>query len=227
LANDKEDQQRALQKREEHMRRSSADERDSYASGQFTDEEDDDTTPLERRLNHREWYTTRWGDLKKHLSDETTRQEFVEGEYVVKHRGRTYDRDFQSVTNRCTPSPETRAAAEDPSPTPDVDVNEVTLGAYGDKPLEVRPGVVVPAGYYIVIDGASGDRYEAAQAYQEWYGFYGAEHHMQVGSIARPFPWIPGEDQPVDRAHSMEKDLRRQSESLRPPTREEMQERYV
>ena len=49
---------------------------------------------------------------------------------------------------------------------------------------------------------------------------------MRVGSIARSFPWIPGEDQPVDRAQAMEKDLRRQSELLRPPTRKEMQERY-
>jgi hypothetical protein len=96
------------------------------------------------------------------------------------HRGRTYDRDFQNVTNRRTPSPETRATAEDPPPTPDLDVNEVTLGAYGDKPIEVRSGVVVQAGFYIIIDGAPGDRYEAARTFQEWYGCYGAEHHMRV-----------------------------------------------
>ena len=50
--------------------------------------------------------------------------------------------DYQNVTNRRTPSPETHANAEDPPPTPDVDVNEVTLGAHGDKPLEVRSGVL-------------------------------------------------------------------------------------
>jgi hypothetical protein len=33
----------------------------------------------------------RWGDLQQHISDEITRQEFVEGGYVVKHRGRAYD----------------------------------------------------------------------------------------------------------------------------------------
>jgi hypothetical protein len=214
LANDKGDQQRALQKREERIRRSSADERESYAPGLFLDEEDDDTTPQERRDNHRDWYTMRYGDLHQHISDEITRQElFVEGGYVVKHRGRTYDRDYQNVTNGRTPSPETHATAEDPSPTPDVDVNEVTLGAHGDKPLEVRSGVVVPAGFYIVIDGAAGDRYEAAQGFQGWYGFYGAEHYMREGSIARSFPWVPGEDMPIDRAHSMENDLRRQSHS--------------
>jgi hypothetical protein len=116
LANDKGDPQRALQKREERIRRSSADERDSYAPGLFTDEEDDDTT-----YNHREWYTMRWGDLQQqhHISDEITRQEFVEGGYVVKYRGRMYDRDFQNVTNRRTPSPETHATAEDPPSTPD------------------------------------------------------------------------------------------------------------
>jgi hypothetical protein len=91
----------------------------------------------------------RYGDLHQHISDKITRQEFVEGGYVVKHRGRTYDEDYQNVTNRRTPSPETHANVEDPPPTPDVDVNDVTLGAYGDKPLEVRPGMVVPAGFYI------------------------------------------------------------------------------
>jgi hypothetical protein len=134
---------------------------------------------------------------------------------------------FQNVTNRRTPSPEAHATAEDPPSTPDVDVNEVTLGAHGDKPLAVRPGGGgAGAGFYIITDGATGDRYEAPQGFQGWYGFYGAGHHMRVGSIARSFPWAPGEDMPIGRAHSMEKDLRRQSESLRPPTREEMQERY-
>ena len=125
-----------------------------------------------------------------------------------------------------TPSPETRATAEDPPPTPDVDADDVTLGTHGDKPLEVRSGVVVPAGFYIIIDGMSSDRYEAAQASQEWYGFWGAERHMRADSIARCFPWIPGRARPADRARRMEEDLRRQSAQLKlePPT--EMQERY-
>ena len=60
---------------------------------------------------------------------------------------------------------------EDPSPTSDVDTVEVTLGAYGDRPLEVRSGVMVaPSPHYVIIDGGDGhcqpsyDRYEAAQA---------------------------------------------------------------
>ena len=75
------------------MRRSSAGDRDEYAPGQFTDEEDDDTTPQDRRSDQRTWYTRRWGDLEEHISDLITREEFVESGYVVKHRGRTYDRD--------------------------------------------------------------------------------------------------------------------------------------
>jgi hypothetical protein len=134
--------------------------------------------------------------------------------------------DYQNVMNRRTPSPETHANAEGPPPTPDGDVNEVTLGAHGDRPLEVRSGVVAPAGYYVVIDGAAGDKYEAAQGFQGWYGSYGAEHHMRGGSIARSFQWVPGEAMPIGRAHAMEGDLRLQSQSLKPPTREAMQERY-
>jgi hypothetical protein len=94
------------------------------------------------------------------------------------------DGDPQHVTNRRTPSPgatarvppdrtEPRLEAgptEGPLPTSDVDAVEVTLGAYGDRPLEVRAGVVTPSPHYIVIDGGDGycqpsyDRYEAAQA---------------------------------------------------------------
>ena len=127
--------------------------------------------------------------------------------------GRMTGTSTMYVTNRRTPSPETHASAEDSPPTPDKGVRGVTLGIYGDGPLEVWPGGVAPAGYYIVIDGAAGDKYEAAQSFQEWYGFYGAEHYMREGSIARSFPWVPGEDMPIDRAHSMENDLRRQSHS--------------
>ena len=111
---------------------------------------------------------------------------------------------------------------EDPSPTSDVDADEVTLGTYGDRPLEVRPGVVAPFPYYIIIDGGdshcqpSSDRYEAAQAFQEWYGAYGAEHHMRAGSIARCFPQIPGAAHPADRARRMVEDLRRQGAQLKP-----------
>ena len=80
---------------------------------------------------------------------------------------------------------------EDPSPTSDVDTVEVTMGAYGDRPLEVRSGVVAPSPHYVIIDGGDGhcqpsyDRYEAAQAFQGWYGSYGAEPHMRASSIAR------------------------------------------
>jgi hypothetical protein len=57
----------------------SADER-----GHFTEEEDDPHyKALDRRLNYRKWCATRWGDLKEHISDETTREEFVEQAYVV------------------------------------------------------------------------------------------------------------------------------------------------
>ena len=140
--------------------------------------------------------TRRWGDLEDHISDDVTREEFVASGYVMQHRGRAHDRDSPHVTNRRTPSP--GATAEDPPSTPDVDADEVTLGTHGDKPLEVRSGVVAPSPYYIIIDGGdshcqqSSDRYEAAQAFPEWYGFWGAERHMRADSIARCFPWIPG-----------------------------------
>ena len=80
LANYKEDQQRALQQREDRMR--SAGDRDEYAPGQFTNEEDEDTTPQDRRSDQREWYTQRWGDLKEHISDELTREVFVTSGYT-------------------------------------------------------------------------------------------------------------------------------------------------
>ena len=159
-----------------------------------------------------------------------TREELVESGYVVKQRGRAHDRDPHHVTNRRTPSPETRAVAEDPSPTSEVDADEVTLGAYGDRPLEARPGVVAPSPYYVIIGGGdrhcqpSYDRYEAGEAFQEWYGAYGAEHHMRAGSIARCFPQIPGAAHPADRARRMVEDLRRQGAQLKPQTCEEMQE---
>jgi hypothetical protein len=145
----------------------------------------------------------------------------------VKHRCRAYDGDCKTAVNRRTPRPcETHASAEDSPPTPDEGVHEVTLGIYGDGPLEVRSGVVAPAGYYIAIDGAAGDQYEAAQGFPTWYGPYGAGHYMRAGSVARSFQWIPGGETPTDRANAMELALRRQSQSLKPPTREAMQERY-
>jgi hypothetical protein len=69
------------------MRRSSADDRDEYAPGQFTDEEDDNTTPQDRRSDQRMWYIQRWGDLEEHISDEITREGFVTGGYVVVYVG--------------------------------------------------------------------------------------------------------------------------------------------
>ena len=160
--------------------------------------------------------TRRWGDLEDHISDDVTREEFVASGYVMQHRGRAHDRDSPHVTNRRTPSP--GATAEDPPSTPDVDADEVTLGTHGDKPLEVRSGVVAAAGHYIIIDGMSDGRYEAARIFQEWYGSNGAEQQMRAGSIARSFPWVPGEDMPMHRAQRMEGELRRQSESRKPPT---------
>jgi hypothetical protein len=71
----------------------------------------------------------------------------------------------------------------------------------------------------------SSGRYEAALTFQGWYGFYGAEHHMRVGSIARSFSWIPGEDVPLHRAERMKDDLRLQSESRKTPTHAAMHER--
>ena len=112
-----------------------------------------------------------------------------------------------------------------------MDVDEVTLGAYGDRPIEARSGVVAPSPYYVIIDGGDRhcqpayDRYEAGGAFQEWYGAYGAEHHMRAGSIARCFPQIPGAAHPADRARRMVEDLRRQGAQLKPQTCEEMQER--
>jgi hypothetical protein len=151
----KQDLKQALQQREARLRQSSANDREEYAPGQFTDEEDEDTTPWGRKSDQRTWYTQRWGDLEEHISDEITREGLVTSGYVVKHRGRAHDRDSHHVTNRRTPSPEARAAAEGSSPTAEVDADEVTLGAYGDRPLEVRSGVVAPSPYYVIIDGGA------------------------------------------------------------------------
>ena len=86
--------------------------------------------------------------------------------------------------------------------------------------------MVEPAGCYIIIDGMmSSGRYEAALTFQEWYGFYGAEHYMGVGSIARSFAWIEGEDMPLHRANKMRDDYCLQSKSHKPPTYEAMHER--
>ena len=181
LANDdKWSQHRALEKREERLRHSNGDHNGSYA---FDEEDDGITTPQQRKADHEEWYTKRYGDLHEVISDDTTLQTFVERGLVVTHRCRTYDRESEAAVNRRTPSPcGTHASAESSPPTPDKGIRGVTLGIYGDGPLEVRSGVVAPAGYYIVIDGAAGDQYEAAQGFPTWYGPYGAEHYMWAGS---------------------------------------------
>jgi hypothetical protein len=85
LANYKQDRQRALQQREGRMRRSSADDRDTYAPGSFTDEEYDDTTPQDRKDERRDWCTTRWGDLEDHVSNQLAREGFIKSGYVVHH----------------------------------------------------------------------------------------------------------------------------------------------
>ena len=146
------------------MRRSSANDRDTYAPGSSTDEEDDDTTPQDRKYERRDWCTTRYGDLEDHVSDRWDREGFIRSGHVVHQRGRAHNGDSRHVTNRRTPSPGATARApldqteprlevelreadnvmaaearptEDPPPTSDVDADEVTLGAYGDRPLEV------------------------------------------------------------------------------------------
>ena len=123
----------------------------------------------------------------------THEEQFIHKAYVVQHQDRACDKDPQSAMHRRTPSPERHATAEDPPPAPNENCDEVTLGAYGDEALETRSGVVTPSPYfaYIIIDGCdsycqqSSDRYEAAQAFSEWYGFWGAERHMRANSIAR------------------------------------------
>jgi hypothetical protein len=66
-------------------------------------------------------------------------------------------------------------------------ISEVTLGTYGDEPLEVRSGVVAPVGYYLAIDGAAGgengDEYEAAQGFPSWCGPYGAGQYMRLARL--------------------------------------------
>jgi hypothetical protein len=78
---------------------------------------------------------------------------------------------------------------------------------------------------YVVIDGAAGDQYEAAQGFPTWYGPYGAEHYMRAvarlldhssGSLAKRCRYT------IHRADAMERALRRRS--LKPPTHEAMQE---
>jgi hypothetical protein len=44
----------------------------------------------------------------------------------------------------------------------------------------------------------------------QWYGEYGAGHHMRPDSVARSFQYIPGKATLEDRAHRMVQDLRRQ-----------------
>jgi hypothetical protein len=63
VTNYKQDLKQALQQREARLRQSSANDRDEYAPGQFTDEEDEDTTPWGRKSDQRTWYTQRWGDV--------------------------------------------------------------------------------------------------------------------------------------------------------------------
>ena len=132
-----------------------------------SDEEDDDITPLGRKCERQAWCNTRCGPgghLADLISDEWDRRGFVDGGYVVHQQGSAHDRDPQHVTNRRTPSPgatarvpldrteprleagprkadSVRAAeagpTEGPLPTSDVGAVEVTLGAYGDRPLKL------------------------------------------------------------------------------------------
>jgi hypothetical protein len=63
----------------------------------------------------------------------------IEDWFVVKHRGRTYENEYETAVNMRTPSPEPLASANDTAPATDedatADVDETTLGAFGDKPI--------------------------------------------------------------------------------------------
>ena len=94
MVNSRLSRQRAPQQRE--GRRRSADERDAYAPGPFSDEEDEYTTPLSRRTDQHEWYTQRWGDLRDHIGEDWSREEFVESGYTWRRT------EAEHTTGTCT-----------------------------------------------------------------------------------------------------------------------------
>ena len=175
-----------------------------------------------------EWSTQRWGDAQVHVGEDFSREEFLEEGYVAESRGGAREGDAHHVMNMRTPSPGADASSRTPSPgaRPPVPDRGSILGAYRDTPVEWINRSVKPSGCYIVIDGVSGGRYEPAQTFQEWYGFYGAEHYIGVGTTARSFAWITGDDEPQHRAEDMRIALLRQSESRGTPAHEAVREQY-
>ena len=129
---------------------------------------------------------------------------FVESGYVAAHRGRTYERDMHHATNRRTPSPDTITNRRTPSPDAQTAAESpgmpVTLGAYGDKPLEMRAGSVAASGCYIVIDGVSGGRYEKEKPPQPHPAHHPRRHP--------PHPPAPAA-RPPRRTHNREAAVRR------------------
>jgi hypothetical protein len=229
IANDKWSRRRALKYREQRLRCSN-DEHQPYELPEEVD--DDNPTPYERKEDCREWYVERHGDVRDTIQAHVNREMVVEDGFVVKHRCRTYENEHGTAVNMRTPSPEPPASTNDAAPAtgedPTTDVGEITLGAFGDKPLEVRSGVAAPAGHFLITDGAADDgEYEPAQHFPTWYGEDGAEHHMRADSIARSFQCIPGEATPWDRANAMAQGLHHvmQSQSITPPSPESLWER--
>ena len=93
---------------------------------------------LRRRQDVEEWSTQRWGDAQDHISEDLSREEFIEKRYVAERRGGTYEGDVHHVTNRRTPSPVADASRRTPSPdarSPVPDRGSI-LGAYKDTPVE-------------------------------------------------------------------------------------------
>jgi hypothetical protein len=169
ILSDKWSRQRALDYREQRLR--SNDEHQEELEEVDVDnpalhELEEVATPYDRKEECREWYVKRHREVRDIIRD-LTREVLVEEGFVVKHRARTYDNEYEAAVNMRTPSPEPPASANDTAPATSedasTDVDEITLGAFGDKPLEVRSGVVAPAGHFLIIDGASYDgEYEAA-----------------------------------------------------------------
>jgi hypothetical protein len=129
LASDKGSQQRALERREECLRRSNDEPpvHDEHQSYDFDEEDGDTITPQQRKKDCRDWHTKRYGDVSGAIKAHVSREMLVEDKFVVKHRCRTYDKDCETAVDMRTPSPEPHASAEDAPPTSDEGVSEVTL----------------------------------------------------------------------------------------------------
>ena len=175
-----------------------------------------------------EWSTQRWGDAQEHVGENFSREEFLEEGYVAESRGGAREGDAHHVMNMRTPSPGADASSRTPSPgaRPPVPDRGSILGTYRDTPVEWIDRSVKPSGSYLVIDGVSGGRRQPPTVFRTWYGFYGAERYMGVGTTARSFAWITGDDMPQHRAEDMRIALLRQSESRGTPAHEAVREQY-